>query len=184
MKITKTKIKDLVIIEPKVFRDDRGFFYETYQSERYKSVGINADFVQDNRSFSSKGVLRGLHFQKTKPQGKLVSVNYGEVFDIAVDLRVGSETFGQYESVVLTGENKQQFYIPPGFAHGFCVISETADFQYKCTDYYDPADECGLIWNDPDLAIKWPVKNAILSKKDLAQPTFDEVIKIISNRSN
>jgi dTDP-4-dehydrorhamnose 3,5-epimerase len=175
MNIIKTKIKDLLIIEPKVFGDDRGFFYETFQAERYKAAGIDADFVQDNRSRSSQGVLRGLHFQKTKPQGKLVTVTDGEVFDVAVDLRPGSETFGQHEAIMLTGQNKLQFYVPPGFAHGFCVLSDTADFQYKCTDYYDPSDESGLLWNDPSLQIQWPLSKPLLSDKDMIQPTLDAI---------
>ncbi|EOB2820172.1 dTDP-4-dehydrorhamnose 3,5-epimerase [Vibrio vulnificus] len=175
MKIIETKIKDLLIIVPKVFGDDRGFFYETFQAERYKKAGIKESFVQDNRSRSNKGVLRGLHFQKSKPQGKLVSVTSGEVFDVAVDLRPNSETFGQHESIILTGQNKLQFYVPPGFAHGFCVLSDTADFQYKCTDYYDPADESGLLWSDPDLDIDWPILEPLLSEKDMYQPTFSEI---------
>ena len=175
MNVTKTKIKDLLIIEPKVFGDERGFFYETFQAERYRILGVNASFVQDNRSRSSKGVLRGLHFQKNKPQGKLVTVTEGEVFDVAVDLRPHSDTFGQYESVLLTGKNKLQFYVPPGFAHGFCVLSEIADFQYKCTDYYDPNDESGLLWNDQELAIQWPLQSPLLSEKDKVQPTFSEI---------
>ena len=175
MNVIKTKIKDLLIIEPKVFGDERGFFYETFQAERYKAAGVNADFVQDNRSRSSRGVLRGLHFQKTKPQGKLVSVTEGEVFDVAVDLRPESNTFGQYEAVLLTGENKLQFFVPAGFAHGFCVLSETADFQYKCTDYYDPSDESGLLWNDDNLAIQWPIEAPLLSDKDKIQPTFNKI---------
>ena len=130
------------------------------------------DFVQDNRSRSTQGVLRGLHFQKHKPQGKLVTVTQGTVFDVAVDLRAESPTFGQYESVLLTGDNRVQFYIPPGFAHGFCVLSETADFQYKCTDYYDPSDEGGLLWNDPELAIAWPLDTPTLSAKDSVLPTL------------
>lgn len=175
MNVIKTQIKDLLIIEPKVFGDERGFFYETFQAERYKAAGINADFVQDNRSRSSRGVLRGLHFQKTKPQGKLVSVTEGEVFDVAVDLRPESDTFGQHEAVLLTGENKLQFYVPPGFAHGFCVLSETADFQYKCTDYYDPSDESGLLWNDDNLAIQWPIEAPLLSDKDKMQPRLNNI---------
>ena len=175
MNVIQTKIKDLLIIEPEVFGDERGFFYETFQSERYKSVGINTDFVQDNRSRSSKGVLRGLHFQKIKPQGKLVTVIDGEVFDVAVDLRPDSDTFGKHESIILTGENKLQFYVPPGFAHGFCVLSETADFQYKCTDYYDPLDESGLLWNDPSLQIKWPLSQPVLSNKDRMQPSLEDI---------
>jgi dTDP-4-dehydrorhamnose 3,5-epimerase len=173
MNIIETKIKDLLIIEPKVFGDDRGFFYETFQAERYKAAGIDANFVQDNRSRSSKGVLRGLHFQKTKPQGKLVTVTDGEVFDVAVDLRPNSETFGQHEAIILTGKNKLQFYVPPGFAHGFCVLSDIADFQYKCTDYYDPSDESGLLWNDQSLKIQWPLSKPLLSDKDMFQPTLD-----------
>ena len=177
MNVIKTKIKDLLIIEPKVFGDDRGFFYETFQKERYRAAGIDVEFVQDNRSRSIKGVLRGLHFQKTKPQGKLVTVTDGEVFDVAVDLRPGSETFGQHETIILTGKNKLQFYVPPGFAHGFCVLSETADFQYKCTDYYDSGDESGLLWSCKELNIQWPIKSPILSAKDLAQITFTEYKK-------
>lgn len=181
MKVIKTKIKDLVIVEPKVFGDERGFFYELFQAERYDRVGIEAKFVQDNRSRSSKGVLRGLHFQKTKPQGKLVTVTEGEVYDVAVDLRPNSVTFGQYESIILSGKNRLQFYVPPGFAHGFCVLSDIADFQYKCTDYYDPADESGLLWNDPTLQIPWPLNAPLLSDKDMALPTFSEIKDNIIN---
>jgi dTDP-4-dehydrorhamnose 3,5-epimerase len=181
MKIIETKIKDLLIIEPKVFGDDRGFFYETFQAERYKKAGIKESFVQDNRSCSTKGVLRGLHFQKSKPQGKLVSVTSGEVFDVAVYLRPNSETIGQYESILLTGSNKLQFYVPPGFAHGFCVLSDIADFQYKCTDYYDPSDECGLLWNDTCLQIPWPIDQPLLSNKDKALPTLSVISKKIMN---
>lgn len=175
MKIIQTKIKDLLIIEPNIFTDTRGFFYEAYQAKRYKEAGIKVDFVQDNYSQSSKGVLRGLHFQKKKPQGKLVSVLNGKVFDVAVDLRIDSPTFGEYESVILTGENKKQFYIPPGFAHGFCVLSQKADFQYKCTDYYNPSDESGLLWNDPELQIPWPINSPILSEKDKLLPNLKEI---------
>ena len=175
MNVIKTKIADLLIIEPKVFGDERGFFYESYQKARYKAAGITPDFVQDNRSRSTQNVLRGLHFQKTKPQGKLVTVTQGRVFDVAVDLRPDSSTFGLHESVLLTGENKVQFYIPPGFAHGFCVLSETADFQYKCTDYYDPTDESGLLWNDPALGIAWPLTAPLLSPKDSVQPTLAQI---------
>lgn len=177
MKVIKTKIKDLVIIEPNIFGDERGFFYETYQFDKYKKAGIDAIFVQDNRSRSTKNVLRGLHFQKTKPQGKLVTVTDGEVFDIAVDLRPLSPTFGEHEAVFLTGENKLQFYVPPGFAHGFCVLSETADFQYKCTDYYDASDEGGLMWSDPKLGIKWPTNTPLLSKKDSMQPKLSQIVE-------
>ncbi|PSV22744.1 dTDP-4-dehydrorhamnose 3,5-epimerase [Photobacterium leiognathi subsp. mandapamensis] len=174
MKIIKTKLKDCIIIEPKVFGDERGFFMETYQEERYIDVGIKERFVQDNRSRSTKNVLRGLHFQKTKPQGKLVTVTNGEVFDVAVDLRPDSETFGEYETIILSGDNKLQFYVPPGFAHGFCVLSESADFQYKCTDYYDPKDEAGILWNDKTLDIKWPLETPLISFKDSTQETFQD----------
>jgi dTDP-4-dehydrorhamnose 3,5-epimerase len=178
MNVIKTKIEDCILIEPKVFGDDRGFFLETFHAKRYKEAGIELDFVQDNRSKSYKNVLRGLHFQKTKPQGKLVTVLHGEVFDVAVDLRPESSTFGQYESVILTGENKLQFYVPPGFAHGFCVLSDTADFTYKCTDFYDPSDESGIIWNDESLNIDWPIDGVTLSEKDLELMTLKEYIDI------
>ena len=167
MRVIETKLKDCVYIEPKVFGDERGFFLETFQAERYAEMaGINLPFVQDNHSRSLKGVLRGLHFQKTKPQGKLVRVVRGEVYDVAVDMRLGSPTFGQWESVILSDENKIQFWVPPGFAHGFVVLSEIADFEYKCTDYYDPSDEGSILWNDPNLKIPWPVESPILSEKD------------------
>ena len=167
MNVVKTKLIDCVIIEPKIFGDERGFFIETFQAERYAELaGITLPFVQDNYSRSSKGVLRGLHFQKTKPQGKLVRVVKGEVFDVAVDIRQESPTFGQWESVILSEENKTQFWVPPGFAHGFIVLSNTADFEYKCTDYYDPSDEGSILWNDPDLDIPWPIVSPILSNKD------------------
>ena len=171
MNVIKTKLKDCVIIEPKVFGDKRGFFLETFQEDRYTDLaGITLPFVQDNHSRSSKGVLRGLHFQKTKPQGKLVRVVRGEVYDVAVDIRQGSPTYGQWEAVILSEENKTQFWVPPGFAHGFVVLSETADFEYKCTDYYDSSDEGSLLWNDPDLNIPWPMDNPKLSKKDANAP--------------
>lgn len=167
MNIVKTCLNDCVIIEPKVFGDKRGFFLETFHTSRYANlVGISLPFVQDNHSRSSKDVLRGLHFQKTKPQGKLVRVVRGEVYDVAVDIRKDSSTFGHWEGVILSEENKKQFWVPPGFAHGFVVLSDVADFEYKCTDYYDPLDEGGILWNDPDLGICWPVENPILSDKD------------------
>jgi dTDP-4-dehydrorhamnose 3,5-epimerase len=167
MNVIKTKLDDCVIIEPKVFGDERGFFLETFQAERYAClVGITLPFVQDNHSRSARGVLRGLHFQKTKPQGKLVRVVRGEVYDVAVDIRKGSATFGEWEGVILSEENKKQFWVPPGFAHGFVVLSDTADFEYKCTDYYDPSDEGSILWSDPDLNIPWPIANPALSTKD------------------
>lgn len=167
MNVIKTKLKDCVIIEPRVFGDDRGFFLETFQANRYAEyAGITLPFVQDNHSRSSRGVLRGLHFQNTKPQGKLVRVVKGSVYDVAVDIRKDSPTFGQWESVILTEERQTQFWVPPGFAHGYLVLSDIADFEYKCTEYYDPSDEGSILWNDPDLNIPWPVHKPILSEKD------------------
>ena len=176
MNVIKTKLKDCVIIEPKVFGDERGFFLETFQADRYAElVAISLPFVQDNHSRSSKGVLRGLHFQKNKPQGKLVRVVRGEVYDVAVDIRSGSATFGQWEAVILSEDNKTQFWVPPGFAHGFVVLSESADFEYKCTDYFDPSDEGSLLWNDPDLNIPWPIDNPKLSEKDENAPKLADL---------
>ena len=175
MKVTETKLAGVLIIEPKVFGDSRGFFKETFQAERYREAGIEYTFVQDNYSRSQKGVLRGLHFQITKPQGKLVSCPKGAVFDVAVDIDPNSITYGQYVGVELTEENHKQLWVPPGYAHGFCVLSETADFQYKCTDYYDPSDEGGVIWNDPDVAIEWPISDPSLSNKDALLPTLKEL---------
>ena len=167
MKISHSKLKGCLIIEPRVFGDERGFFLETFQAVRYQQeAGIDLPFVQDNHSRSAMGVLRGLHFQKTKPQGKLVRVVRGEVYDVAVDIRKGSATFGEWEGVILSEENKKQFWVPPGFAHGFVVLSDTADFEYKCTDYYDPSDEGSILWNDPDLNISWPIVDPVLSTKD------------------
>ena len=167
MKISHSKLKGCVIIEPRVFGDERGFFLETFQAVRYEQeAGIDLPFVQDNHSRSARDVLRGLHFQKTKPQGKLVRVVRGEVYDVAVDIRKGSATFGEWEGVILSEDNKKQFWVPPGFAHGFVVLSDTADFEYKCTDYYDPSDEGSILWSDPDLDIPWPIANPVLSTKD------------------
>lgn len=147
MKVTKTKLPGVVIVEPKVFGDSRGFFQETWQKSRYEESGIREMFVQDNLSFSTRGVLRGLHYQNPNTQGKLVSVIQGEVFDVAVDIRAGSPTFGQWEGVHLSGENHRQLWVPPGFAHGFCVLSDTAYFMYKCTDVYNPSTEMGILWS-------------------------------------
>ena len=167
MKVSHSKLKGCVIIEPSVFGDERGFFLETFQAVRYEQeAGIDLAFVQDNHSRSARGVLRGLHFQKTRPQGKLVRVVRGEVYDVAVDIREGSATFGEWEGVILSEDNKKQFWVPPGFAHGFVVLSDTADFEYKCTDYYDPNDEGCILWSDPDLDIPWPIANPVLSNKD------------------
>ena len=166
---TITGIEGLVVVEPKVFGDNRGYFMETYNYNDFKAAGLDMVFVQDNQSKSKKGVLRGLHFQKKNPQGKLVRVVSGEVYDVAVDLRKGSDTYGKWYGVLLSDENKKQFYVPEGFAHGFVVMSETAEFVYKCTRFYDPSDEGGLMWNDPEIGIDWPVpENAelLLSEKD------------------
>ena len=177
MNIIETGISGAVIIEPQVFGDARGFFIETFQAERYrKQAHIDLPFVQDNHSRSSRGVMRGLHFQKSKPQGKLVRVVSGEVFDVVVDLRRDSPSFGQWHGVWLSSENHRQFWLPPGTAHGFVVTSDSADFEYKCTDYYDPADECCLLWNDPQLNIDWPVANPKLSDKDKAGQSFAELV--------
>lgn len=167
MRVIATKLQDCVIIKPEVFGDDRGFFLETFQAARYAELaGIKSPFVQDNHSRSSIGVLRGLHFQRTNPQGKLVRVVKGEVYDVAVDIRPNSVTYGQWEGLILSEENKTQLWVPPGFAHGFAVLSDTADFEYKCTDYYDPSDEGSILWNDSDLDIPWPIDSPILSDKD------------------
>lgn len=174
MKLTVTPIKDLVVIEPKVFGDERGYFYEAYNKNTFHELGLDYDFVQDNQSFSRKGVLRGLHFQKEFPQAKLVRVIEGEVFDVAVDLRKDSPTFGKWYGVTLSGENKKMFMIPRGFAHGFLVLSETAVFSYKCDDFYHPNDEGGIIYNDPDIGIEWPEVDCelVLSEKDKKHETL------------
>jgi dTDP-4-dehydrorhamnose 3,5-epimerase len=166
MHIITTEIPGVLIIEPQVFRDERGFFLESYNARKYRDAGILLDFVQDNHSSSQKNTLRGLHAQLSHPQAKLIRVIKGDIYDVAVDIRIGSPTFGSWVSVILSAENAKQAYIPPGFAHGFCVLSESADIEYKCTDFYDPSDEIRLLWNDPDLSIDWPVASPILSAKD------------------
>lgn len=178
MNVIKTTIDGAVIIEPKVFGDERGFFLETFQAERYKELaGIDLPFVQDNHSRSGKNVLRGLHFQQTKPQGKLVRVVRGEVFDVVVDIRKDSPTYGLWAGIILSEENKRQFWVPPGLAHGFVVLSDMADFEYKCTDYYDPSDEGCLMWNDPTVDIEWPEGiEPILSAKDQDGLTLGELL--------
>lgn len=175
MKVTETAIPGAIIVEPQVFGDQRGFFVETYNAQRYRDAGIDATFVQDNLSFSQRGVLRGLHFQNPHAQGKLVQVLQGEVFDVAVDIRRGSPAFGQWVGVRLSGDNKQQFYVPPGCAHGFCVNSETALFAYKCTDLYHPEHDGGIAWDDPDIGIEWPVEKPLLSDKDAALPRLRDL---------
>ena len=167
MKVTESGIKGVFIIEPDVYEDDRGFFMETFHNERYrKLLGINLDFVQDNISRSSKNVLRGMHFQKNYPQGKIVSASRGEILDVVVDLRKDSPTYGTWESFRLSEKNKLQVWIPPRFAHGFLVVSDSADIDYKCTEYYQPEDELCLMWNDPEVAIDWTINDPILTEKD------------------
>jgi dTDP-4-dehydrorhamnose 3,5-epimerase len=169
MNVLPTEINGVLIIEPKIFGDKRGYFMETFSAKRYQDAGIPGPFIQDNLSFSGRGVLRGLHFQNPNSQGKLVSAPVGEVFDVAVDIRRGSPTFGKWVGVHLSSENGRQFWVPPGLAHGFVVLSETALFSYKCTDYYAPQNEHALLWDDPDIGIKWPITDGIqLSQKDLA----------------
>jgi dTDP-4-dehydrorhamnose 3,5-epimerase len=175
VKANKTKLSGVLIIEPSVLLDERGFFKETFQINRYHDVGITLPFVQDNYSRSQKGVLRGLHLQKLHPQGKLISCSAGSIYDVAVDIDPKSKTFGDYVGVELSEQNHLQLWIPPGYAHGFCVLSESADLYYKCTDFYFPNDESGLIWNDPDVSIDWPIKSPRLSKKDKLLPSLREI---------
>lgn len=176
IKVVETQIKDLVIIEPQVFGDDRGYFMETYNRQVFADAGLRMTFVQDNQSKSKKGVLRGLHLQTQFSQGKLVRVIFGEVYDVSVDLRQGSPTYGQYAGVNLSGDNKRMFYIPEGFAHGFLVLSDEAVFTYKCTELYHPEFDAGIVWNDPDIGIEWPIDgiNVLLSEKDKKLPTLKE----------
>ena len=176
MQVIETEIPDVKIINPKVFGDQRGFFLETYEQKRYQEMlNINLTFVQDNHSRSQKNVLRGLHFQKENPQGKLVRVVRGEVFDVAVDIRKDSSTYGKWVGVILSEDNKSQLWIPPGLAHGFLVMSDIADFEYKCTNYYDPNSERCLLWNDPTININWPITTPILSEKDRLGKTLQEL---------
>ena len=177
MKVIETPLSGVLILEPRVFGDSRGFFIESFQVERYRDAGIDLTFVQDNQSRSTKGVLRGLHFQRTAPQGKLVRVSRGAVWDVAVDIDPQSPTYGQHVGVELNDENHRQMWVPPGYAHGFCVLSEVADSEYKCTDYYRPEDEGAVLWNDPDLNIPWPVEHPRLSEKDLSNPTLRQLIE-------
>ena len=174
MRVVPTAIPEILILEPDVHTDGRGFFLETYHADRYREHGIAAPFVQDNHSRSLAGTLRGLHLQLRRPQGKLIRVIEGEILDVAVDVRRGSPTFGRWVSVALTAENFKQVYIPPGFAHGFCVVSPVAQVEYKCTDVYDPSSELGVAWNDPALAITWPVTQPLLSSRDANHPTLAE----------
>lgn len=175
MRVIRNEIEGLLVLEPKVFGDQRGFFMETWNQLRYREAGIQENFIQDNVSFSRQGTLRGLHFQNPAAQGKLVMVLQGEIFDVVVDIRRKSPTFKRCFGLVLSAENKRQFYIPPGFAHGFAVLSETVLFHYKCTDYYSPKDEQAIRWDDPELAIDWPVKTPILSPRDAQAPLLKDI---------
>ena len=175
MKFTPLALPEVILVEPDVHRDARGFFVETYHLEKYRAGGIRGPFVQDNHSRSVQGTLRGLHAQRRRPQGKLVRAVDGEMFDVAVDTRRGSPTFGRWVGVRLSGENFHQLYVPPGFAHGFCVLSPVVHVEYKCTDFYEPADEIGLAWDDPDVGIEWPVRDPIVSDKDRRLPRLRDL---------
>lgn len=174
MEIVTTPLEGVLLIKPKIWGDARGFFVETWQDVRYREAGIPGPFIQDNHSRSRGGIVRGLHFQREYPQGKLVSVSYGRVFDVAVDIRKGSPTFGRWYGVELTGDNQHQLWIPPGLAHGYAVLGEEAGFHYKCTEYYHPEDEGCIRWDDPELGIEWPVADPVLSGKDAAAPLFKD----------
>ncbi|HVZ80558.1 MAG TPA: dTDP-4-dehydrorhamnose 3,5-epimerase [bacterium] len=174
MKVTPTRLKEVLLVQPDVFRDDRGFFLEFYHEARFREAGIAVRFVQDNHSRSERGTLRGLHGQLRKAQAKLVRVIVGEVFDVAVDVRPGSPTFGQWVGETLSAQTPKFLYIPPGFLHGFCVLSPEAELEYKCSEFYDRGDEVGVRWNDPDLAIDWPVRDPLLSTKDRNLPAFKD----------
>ena len=175
MKFTPLALPEVILVEPDVHRDPRGFFVETYHLEKYRAGGIAGPFVQDNHSRSVQGTLRGLHAQRRRPQGKLVRAVDGEMFDVAVDIRRGSATFARWVGARLSGENFQQLYVPPGFAHGFCVLSAVVHVEYKCTDFYDAADEIGLAWNDPDVGIEWPIRDPIISDKDRRLPSLRQL---------
>ena len=175
MRVVATDIPGVLIVEPDVHADGRGFFLETYHAERYREHGISGPFVQDNHSRSAQGTLRGLHLQLRRTQGKLIRVIEGEIYDVAVDVRRGSPTFGRWVGMSLTAENFKQSYVPPGFAHGFCVVSAVAQVEYKCTDFYDPESEIGIAWNDPALGITWPVTQPLLSTRDAHHPTLAAV---------
>jgi dTDP-4-dehydrorhamnose 3,5-epimerase len=178
LKVTSTELPGVLLIEPTVHGDERGFFVETFQAERYHATaGIELAFIQDNHSRSRRGVLRGLHLQKARPQGKLVRVPRGEVFDVAADIDPKSPTFGRWVGAILSDSNQHQLWVPPGYAHGYVVLSEIADFEYKCTDYYDPQSEAGVVWNDPQLAIDWPITEPTLSAKDRTLPTLAELTR-------
>jgi dTDP-4-dehydrorhamnose 3,5-epimerase len=176
MRFLETELPGVVLIEPDVHRDARGFFLETFHAQKYAAGGVHGHFVQDNHSHSTKGTLRGLHAQLRRAQGKLVRAVTGEMFDVAVDIRRGSPTFGRWVGATLSGGNFRQLYIPPGFAHGFCVLSEEVDVEYKCTDVYDPQDEITVLWSDPEIGVRWPVAQPILSKRDALAPPLRELL--------
>ncbi|ATI01019.1 MULTISPECIES: dTDP-4-dehydrorhamnose 3,5-epimerase [Alcaligenes] len=177
MRTHTTHLPGVLIIEPRVFNDERGFFKESFNAARYQAVaGIESAFIQDNQSYSKGSVLRGLHFQKTRPQGKLISVTRGAIFDVVVDIDPRSTTFGQYVGLELSQDNHRQLWVAPGYAHGFCVLSDEADISYKCTDYYQPDDEGGLAWDCPRLAINWPIQNPVLSAKDRSHPGLEQFL--------
>lgn len=179
MEVTKTRVDGVLLIKPKVFGDERGYFVETYQKERYSEIGITQTFVQDNHSMSRRGILRGLHYQTKHPQGKLVMVSLGAVFDVAVDIRLDSPTFGKWFGAILSQENQHQLWIPPGLAHGFLVLSDIAHFHYKCTDFYDPKNEASILWNDPELNIEWPfAEDVVLSQKDMNALSFKSAVQL------
>jgi dTDP-4-dehydrorhamnose 3,5-epimerase len=180
VRILTTGLPGVLLLEPDLFRDPRGYFLETFHERKYREAGIPHSFVQDNQSRSTRGTLRGLHAQLRKPQGKLIRALQGEIFDVAVDIRPGSPTFGRWTGATLTGENFLQMFIPPGFAHGFCVLSEVSEVAYKCTDFYDPSDEIGFRWNDPTVGIAWPIQDPLLSKKDAALPPLSELRRRLS----
>ena len=175
MRVEPAQLADVLIIEPQSFEDDRGFFFESWNRQRYAAAGIDVDFVQDNHARSVMGVLRGLHAQHPHDQGKLVRALNGEIFDVAVDIRKGSPTFGKWVGIELSATNRRQFFVPPGFAHGYCVLSTEADVEYKCTDYYSPDDEITIAWNDPDIGIEWPLTNPIVSSKDIDAQTLKDL---------
>jgi dTDP-4-dehydrorhamnose 3,5-epimerase len=179
VRVVPSGLPGVVVIEPDVHRDGRGFFLETYHADRYREHGIPGPFVQDNHSRSTAGTLRGLHLQLKRPQGKLIRVIEGEIFDVAVDVRRGSPAFGRWVGVTLTADGFQQVYVPPGFAHGFCVVSEVAQVEYKCTDLYDPASEIGVAWNDPAIGIVWPVREPLLSARDSHHPVLSELAGVL-----
>ena len=177
MKFLPTELPEVIVIEPDVFRDDRGFFLETYHAQKYADAGIPGPFVQDNQSRSVRGTLRGMHAQDRRPQGKLIRVLQGEIFDVAVDIRRGSPTFRRWMSVILSADNFRQCYVPPGFAHGFVVTSDHAEVEYKCTDLYDPGGELRILWNDPEIGIRWPISQPLVSPKDAAGQRLADVIE-------